>query len=170
MKKLLMGMVWFVVLFVGIWIVLGCIIAARIPASDYASGEAYEQACREAGERLGIEYGVYTIAFAALLAAIGSIAGVLPGTGGRAVTDEPTSYSPDIADESAVQSQPVNFPPWSVHLLVPGVVLVSGSLGFFRSSNKGTMGLLILAMAVVVGLICSGGLLLYERLFGAIED
>jgi hypothetical protein len=100
----------------------------------------------------------------------GWIAGVLPGTGGRVAIDEPQSSSDVMAEEATVPSRSVQLPPWSVHLLVPGLVLVSGSLGFFRSSSKGTMGLVILAMAVVTGLICSGALVLYERLFGAIKD
>ena len=109
MKKLLMGMVWFVVLFVGIWLVLGCIIAARTPAGDYSSSEAYEQACREAGARLGIEYGGYTIAFAALLAAMGTIAGVLPGTGGRVAIDELQSSSGVWQKKRPFRADPCNF-------------------------------------------------------------
>ena len=148
----------------------GFFVTARIARDDYASHEAYQQACSEAGYKAGVEYRFYVLTLPALLAAMGTIAGVLPGTGGRVAIDEPQSSSVVLAEEATVPSRSVQLPPWSVHLLVPGVVLVSGSLGFFRSSSKGRMGLLILGMAVVVGLICSGGLLLYERLFGAIED
>jgi hypothetical protein len=64
----------------------------------------------------------------------------------------------------------VSLPSWSLHLIVPALVLASGSFVLLRSPTKGTTGLIILAMAVVMGLICSGGLLLYERVFGAIKD
>jgi hypothetical protein len=169
LKKIAFGIVWFVVLYIGICMVGGFILAARISPDDYASVEAHTQACREAGYEAGVKYGGYILAFSALLAAIGSIAGVLPGTGGyRRDTHTP---SPLVkADERPAQSRGVSFPPWSVHFIVPGLVLASGSPVFFCSDTPGTTGLMILTLAIVFGIICSGGLILYERCFGPIKN
>jgi len=147
----------------------GFIIAARISPDDYASVEAHTQACSEAGYEAGVKYGAYILAFTALLAAMGSIAGVLPGTGDcHGDTHTPSSHVK--TDERAAQSRGVSFPPWSVHLIVPSLVLASGAPVFFCSDTPGTTGLLILTLAIVFAIICSGGLILYERCFGPIKN
>jgi hypothetical protein len=89
MKKFLMGIVWFVVLYLGLCFLGGAVLASQISIDDYSSIDAYNDACYEAGVRAGAKYRPYLLAIPALLAAIGSIAGVLPGTGdGRKGQDQ----------------------------------------------------------------------------------
>jgi hypothetical protein len=56
------------------------------------------------------------------------------------------------------------------HLIVPAVILMAGAGIVYRSPNRLLTGLMVLGVAVVVSLICSGTLILYERLFGRIEN
>jgi hypothetical protein len=56
------------------------------------------------------------------------------------------------------------------HLIVPAVILMAGAKTFYHSDNRLMAGLMIVSVAVVVSLICSGTLILYERLFGRIEN
>jgi hypothetical protein len=55
------------------------------------------------------------------------------------------------------------------HFIVPAIILLAGARTFYHSDNRVMTGLLILTVAIVVGLVCSGGLILYERVFGRIE-
>lgn len=85
MRKLPFGIVWFVVLYFAGCMVAGGIAGGIAGSEKHASVEAAQQAGAEAGAKAVTEYHVYIIAMAALLAAMGCIAGVLPGTRDRVV-------------------------------------------------------------------------------------
>ena len=84
MKKFVFGLVWFIALYFA-----GCMaaggIAGAVASSNHSSVEAAQQAGAEAGAKVVTEYHGYIVALAAMLAAMGSIGGVLPGTRDRVV-------------------------------------------------------------------------------------
>jgi hypothetical protein len=84
MRKVCFGFVWFIAFYLIICMVAGGI-AGAAAGSEHTSVEAAQRAGAEAGAKIVHEYQGYMLALAAMLAAMGSIGGVLPGTRDRVV-------------------------------------------------------------------------------------
>jgi amino acid transporter len=79
-KTILFGLLWFVVIYFVLCVIIGGV-AGYSAGSHYPdSSEAGIEAARMAGYRVGRQYGLLILVGAALLSAMGSVAGVLPGT------------------------------------------------------------------------------------------
>ena len=79
-KTILFGLIWFVAFTVIILAVIGGAIGYSVGSQYPDNSAACHDAIRVAARRAGAEYRTLILAGAALLSAMGSIAGVLPGT------------------------------------------------------------------------------------------
>jgi hypothetical protein len=79
-KTILFGLLWFVVISFVLCVIIGGV-AGYSAGSHYPDGsEAGFEAARMVGYQVGRQYRLLILAGAALLSAMGSVAGVLPGT------------------------------------------------------------------------------------------
>jgi hypothetical protein len=87
MKRVLFGVLWFLVFWFGSLMVLGGAIgfmAAQHPQADGAPAQNFQQGYDQgyqAGQRMGRKYGWIPLLAALLLAVAGTATGKLPGTG-----------------------------------------------------------------------------------------
>jgi hypothetical protein len=79
MKRVLMGIVWFIVLYLGVLIIGGAIVGALAGAGQPNPQQA-AQAGRLAGNDFGQTYGALILIGSLLVAIAGSVTGILPGT------------------------------------------------------------------------------------------
>jgi hypothetical protein len=79
-KTILFGVLWFVVIDIVISFSIGAVVGYSAASHYPTNYEAGFEAAKMAGYRVDREYGPLILAGAALLSAMGTIAGVLPGT------------------------------------------------------------------------------------------
>jgi membrane protease YdiL (CAAX protease family) len=95
MKRLLMGLVWFVLLAI-IPLIVGTTIAGAIAGSGSSTFEEGARAGELAGSAFAQRYGLLLVLTGLLVAVVGSIAGVLPGTKKRATADTAVPEGDDV--------------------------------------------------------------------------
>jgi hypothetical protein len=83
MKRALFAFLWFIVIYFVVCGVLGGVAGGIAGSKHPESSTAAHQAARIAGARVVRENRLLILAGAVLLSAMGSVAGVLPGTGER---------------------------------------------------------------------------------------
>ena len=79
MKRILMGFIWFVVLYFGILGVCGAIVGSAAGSGEKTVNRGY-QAGHAAGQEFGNKYGALILLIAFGGAAVGTFTGRLPGT------------------------------------------------------------------------------------------
>ena len=82
MKRVVCGVVWFLVLWFGI-LLLGSALVGGIAGSKTPSGQQGAVVGERAGRAFGAKYGTLILLGSLLIAVAGSATGVLPGTRGR---------------------------------------------------------------------------------------
>jgi hypothetical protein len=82
MKRLLMGVVWFLALWLGTRILGGAVVGA-LAGRDSGTFDTGYQAGNQASHLFNQRYGIWIFLAAFLVAAIGTLQGWLPGTGKR---------------------------------------------------------------------------------------
>lgn len=79
MKKIFLGIVWFLVIWIGSLAIGGAIVGS-LTASKADTVEQAQQLSYQAGQQFGIKYGGIIFISALVLTIAGTVTGVLPGT------------------------------------------------------------------------------------------
>ena len=90
-RAILFGIIWFVVLLGVSFFVTGMIVGIEAAAKE-DDPEQQQAAAEEAGRKFGERYGAYFFLGAALIAVVGSAAGILPGTKPKKRPVAPAAY------------------------------------------------------------------------------
>ncbi len=88
MKKLLFGILWTVVIYFGTCMTVGAIVGAIAGSKPGLSQADIQYVAQAAAEKAVSENLLLIAAWAVLSSALGSVAGILPGTGDRRIAAE----------------------------------------------------------------------------------